>query len=361
VFADGDPCARHNLSVGRRFRFFGSAASCGALYRNRNANVRTLPEGAERIAIASMTESVAIMSVVINADPWQPYIETHPVLFQVTPERNVQSIVRLGLRPRHEVSVCTGTRYFKPRSGRVYLIEREYVPIVAVCGEPRVLEVDVAALEPQLVDPDEDMVAEKFPKMVSVAPPRRLMNDDGTEAPGQQGARTRWADLTPRFDRGEVTEQSLANGRISYRGVIAPDALTLIEIRSPTIEAFLGGLPDYVRGALPSAPMTSGSRNEIERARVLVTHTIDVLLCLSGVDGLEIRVSHPREVRVTAERLLRATRPCTMSLTCGLTRRRGRTRTRSSRLCCITLTSIAARVHGGSYRAKPSRRVFKSH
>ena len=88
------------------------------------------------------------------------------------------------------------------------------------------MRVDLAALSPELIDRDEDMVGERFPELVAEQPPRREMTGD-LEAPGQAGALARWADETAGFDRSEVTARSLECKRIAYRGVIPPVALTL--------------------------------------------------------------------------------------------------------------------------------------
>src|SRR4029077_7367040 len=97
---------------------------------------------------------------------------------------NVDSILRDGLRPGSDVGVSTLDNFFTTRRGRVYLIRQREIPIVEV-DDPRVIAVELAGRDHRLVDPDEDIVAEKFPDLVSVEPPARVLDDSGEEEPGQ--------------------------------------------------------------------------------------------------------------------------------------------------------------------------------
>jgi hypothetical protein len=63
----------------------------------------------------------------------------------------------------------------------------------------------------------------------------RALNDSGEEQPRKVGARAAWADTTPGFDPSEVTERSIKEGRLAYRGVIPPGALHEVTIPSPSI------------------------------------------------------------------------------------------------------------------------------
>jgi hypothetical protein len=207
---------------------------------------------------------------VIDQTAWDKFILANPVLFHVTPHENVESILRDGLRPGSEMDKTTRRDFFQTRKGRTYLIGFGEVPIVDMGPvESRVFAVELAHLDPALVDPDEDMVAERFPGMVAVPPPTRKMDGD-EEAPGQRGARAKWADTTSDFDRSRVTEGSLTEGRrMAYRGVIPPAALSLMDTRSRVVTAFAAKLPDCLDVAVQAIPLEGGWRTEVERARSL--------------------------------------------------------------------------------------------
>jgi hypothetical protein len=167
----------------------------------------------------------------------------------------------------------------------------------------RILAVDLSVLDPSLVDPDEDMVAEKFPEMVSVEPPTRAMSN-GEEEPGQIGALARWAETTADFDRSDVTVRSLQEGRMAYRGVIPPHALSEIEIPSVSIAAFVLAMPDDLRALLPQSPPPFGGwRNEVERSRTLVATMATGVL--DAVAQVQIRVEDPAEVPLICHQLIR--------------------------------------------------------
>jgi hypothetical protein len=206
----------------------------------------------------------------IDQTAWDKFILANPVLFHVTPQENVESILRDGLRPGSDMDKTTRRDFFQTRKGRTYLIGLGEIPIVDMgLLEPRVFAVELAHLDPALVDPDEDMVAERFPGMVAVPPPTRKM-DGNEEAPGQRGALAEWADTTSHFDRSRVTERSLTEGRrMAYRGVIPPVALSLMDTRSRVVTAFAGKLPEGLDVAVDAIPLEGGWRTEVERATSL--------------------------------------------------------------------------------------------
>ena len=121
----------------------------------------------------------------------------------------------------------------------MYLTVWRFVSLVRVDGEPRVFEVTLSALNPELVDPDEDVVAENYDELfrdvVRLAPPTREVTEEGEEVPGQEGDRARWAGSISTFADSAVTVRSLDYGRISYRGTIPPTALR--ELRCPVVRA----------------------------------------------------------------------------------------------------------------------------
>ena len=240
----------------------------------------------------------------IERERYDELIAIAPVMFHVTAARNLSDILRDGLRPGSDIGVSTLDNFFRTRRDHVYLIRQREVPIVDV-EDPRVIAVDMAALDHRLVDPDEDAVAEKFPEMVSIEPPMRALNDSGEEEPGQVGARADWADTTPGFDRSEVTERSIREGRLAYRGVIPPGALQQVTIQSPSILGFVTDLPDDLRSLVSTdAPRFSGWRSEVERGRAIVRTIVLAVLRAVG-EQVEIRVSDPADVPATAHSLIR--------------------------------------------------------
>lgn len=212
----------------------------------------------------------------IEPGPWQAYQLTNPVLFHVTPEQNMEAILRDGLRPGSEVEQSVRDDFFRARPGHVYLINRSDIPIVEVYAEPRAVAVDLSALDPALVDPDEDMVKDRFPDIVTVAPPHRECDAELNELPGQDGALARWADTTPDFDRSEVTERSLLEGgRISYRGTIPASAISELWIPSDPLARFEHTLHPDLRHDLAPVPHRSHWATEIERGRALAQVTAE--------------------------------------------------------------------------------------
>jgi hypothetical protein len=245
---------------------------------------------------------------VLDADRFAEILKVVPSLYHVTRATNVASIKVEGLRPGSEIELSTRDDFFSTRPGHVYLLGREDVPIVEVEGEPAVFAVDLATLDPALIDPDEDMVQQRFPEMVSVTPPRRALTPDGAEAPGQGGALARWAERTPGFDRSEVTERSLSeHRRLAYRGVIAAQALTLVSIPSTALQAFRVALPPPIAIALPQSPPWGGWRIEVTRARALVAGCVRSALQALGSD-IEIQTADPDLARTDAARLGEAAR-----------------------------------------------------
>jgi len=240
----------------------------------------------------------------IDPDCYDGLIAIAPVMFHVTPARNVSAILSDGIRPGSDVGVSTLENFFRTRRDHVYLIRQREIPIVDA-EDPRVIAVDLAALDHRLVDPDEDTVAEKFPEMVSVEPPARVLNGSGEEEPGQVGARAAWADATPGFDRNAVTERSIKEGRLAYRGVIPPGALQEVTIPSPSILGFVTDLPDDLRSLLSTdTPRFGGWRREVERSRAIVRTIVLAVLRAVG-EQVEIRVCDPADVPPTAHSLIR--------------------------------------------------------
>jgi hypothetical protein len=239
---------------------------------------------------------------VLDADKLAAFVKVAPVLFHVTPAANVPRIQAEGLRPGSEIGAITRDDFFSTRPGHTYLIGQREIPIVEIDDVPRVFAVELAALDPALINPDEDMVAERFPEMVSVPPPQREING-GVEAPGQRGARAAWAAGTPCFDRTEVTERSLWEGRrIAYRGVIPPNALRLLDTPSPVLAMFESTLSSDVDWSLPEPPLAGGWRVEVARSRAVLGEAARGVLRVVGFD-LPVDVAGPEQARATSERL----------------------------------------------------------
>ena len=222
-------------------------------------------------ARAPSSDRHARVALLIDQAAWDRFISVHDVLYHVTREENVDSILRDGLRPGSDLGTTTRDDFFQTRSGRTYLIGLAEVPIVDVGPhEPRVFSVELAGLDPTVVDPDEDIVAERFPEMVALPSPVREMDGD-QEVPGQNGARARWADESPDFHCSEVTERSLTEGlRMAYGGTIPARTLALMDTRSRVIQAFVEALPEGFSDPLGEIPLEGGWRTEVERARSLV-------------------------------------------------------------------------------------------
>jgi hypothetical protein len=238
---------------------------------------------------------------VIDSKQLADFITVTPVLFHITAATNISQIQRQGLLPGSEIGEVTCNDFFRTRPGHVYLIGCEEIPIVEIEGEPRVLAVDLTALAPELIDPDEDMVAERFPELVAVSPPQREMNG-AVEAQGQVGALARWAEETPGFDRSEVTARSLECKRIAYRGAIAPGALTLFDKPSPVLACLKSALRSEVAASLPPTPHWGGWRSEVLRARVVVRLAVVGTLRAVGAHA-DVGVGDPEEARATFERV----------------------------------------------------------
>lgn len=157
------------------------------------------------------------------------------------------------------MGVNTLENFNKTRPNHVCLIKQREIAIVGV-ADPRVVAVDLAQLDPCLMDPDEDLVAEKFPEMVTFVPLVRPLTEAGEEEAGQHGALAAWAESAPDFDRSEVTERSIAEDGLAYRGVIPPRELDEIAIPSPSILGFEAGLPDDLRSrcSMPTVRLEDG-------------------------------------------------------------------------------------------------------
>ena len=201
----------------------------------------------------------------------------------------------------------------------MYLTVWRFVSLVRVDGEPRVFEVTLSALNPELVDPDEDVVAENYDELfrdvVRLAPPTREVTEEGEEVPGQEGDRARWAGSISTFADSAVTVRSLDYGRISYRGTIPPTALRELDVPSYVLARFREALPDALRAACPRVPSMSSGQNEVQRARVLVTRMVLAVLERVGEAAIDVRMGRPleahaveRQLRDIARRLGRETR-----------------------------------------------------
>jgi hypothetical protein len=258
-------------------------------------------------------------AVMIDAERWGEYIATSPVLYHVTSERDAPAIRLEGLRPGSEIGRSNYEGHYRTRSGRVYLTVWRFVSLVRVDGEPRVFEVTLSALNPELVDPDEDVVAENYDELfrdvVRLAPPTREVTEEGEEVPGQEGDRARWAGSISTFADSAVTVRSLDYGRISYRGTIPPTALRELDVPSYVLARFREALPDALRAACPRVPSMSSGQNEVQRARVLVTRMVLAVLERVGEAAIDVRMGRPleahaveRQLRDIARRLGRETR-----------------------------------------------------
>jgi hypothetical protein len=258
----------------------------------------------DRLDRQGQSAVIAMGDVMLDQAVFDTYIEAgNLVLVHVTPESNTDGILKHGLRPGSQLGTSTRDDFFRTRTERTYLIKFADVPIVEVNGEPRVFQIDVRQLDPQLIDPDEDIVAERFPELVDIPPPLREIDENGDERPGQAGARAAWADRCENFDRSEVTARCLLEfGRVSYRGTIPPDALTLLEIPSQALVMFTQTLNRDLSAALPSPPLAGDWRTETRRARAILNAVVRGS-CLAIGRDIQIRTDDPYKVRATSDRL----------------------------------------------------------
>jgi len=235
---------------------------------------------------------------VIHERAWNEYIAVHPVLFHVTPEGNVPSILERGLIPGSRLGVSVRDDFFRTRAGRTYLIKQADIPIVDVFDEPRVLAIDLAQLDPARVDPDEDCVKDRFPEVVDVPAPIRECDAANNELPGQAGRLALWADAIPDFDRSEVTERSLKEaGRMSYRGVIPTSAITLVHVPSEAVGRFVGALRLDSAAVRPHVPHQSTWKAEVRRA-CLIAEVVATELCAAlGHNGVRVSLADPYRMR----------------------------------------------------------------
>jgi hypothetical protein len=155
-----------------------------------------------------------------------------PFMFHVTEAGAVPAILAGGLRPGSELGISTKEGFFKTREGHVYVGDL-IGALVEVAGRRAYLQIDLRKLDPALIDPDEDQVQGSFDRKAGgwVARPPPVNSGDGTpEAVGE--ALADWAEATEGFDGPEVTAKSLESGRISYRGIIPPEAVQVVTFLS---------------------------------------------------------------------------------------------------------------------------------
>lgn len=172
----------------------------------------------------------------------QGYLERHcPWLFHGTAVANLASIAERGIQPGSRLGRSNAKQAFhRTRRGHVYLSQLEHCRRLQAAGDidPGTVRVDLRLLDPQLIDPDEDMVqhARWFDneRWVSIDPP--LFGPNWSAGPNGEGTLDHWAETTPGFDAPEVTTRSLQRGRISYCGVVPASAVELFEpFTSPSV------------------------------------------------------------------------------------------------------------------------------
>jgi hypothetical protein len=199
-------------------------------------------------------------------------------MFHVTRADAVAAILAEGLRPGSERGVTSKGGFFKTRQGHVYLGNLLSLAIVEVAGRRAYLQVDLSKLEPALIDPDEDQVQSSFDRRGGgwvTEPPPVLPEGTDPEEAGQ--ALATWADTTEGFDAPEVTAKSLESGRISYRGTIPADAITVVTFLSEGPQLFHDAaqqtLSDRIVGLTPP-PELGFYKTEVARALALARSLI---------------------------------------------------------------------------------------
>jgi hypothetical protein len=166
--------------------------------------------------------------------------ERGPRLFHASRAAAAEPILHSGLMPGSEIGVCNKAGFHKTRRGHVYLCERETAETTVEVMAPRALfSIDLRFLEPERINPDEDMVFFSWlhpndtwsgePHWIDVMPPFNLSEDQPfIEGPNGEGTLAYWAETTLGFDSEEITRKSLWRGRIAYQGTISPAALVRI-------------------------------------------------------------------------------------------------------------------------------------
>ena len=199
-------------------------------------------------------------------------------MFHVTGADVVPAILAAGLVPGSERGVSSKGGFFKTRADHVYLGNLLSLAIVPVAGRRAYLRVDLNKLDPALIDPDEDQVQGSFDRGADgwvTAPPPMLPQGTDPEEAGQ--ALATWADTTKSFDAPEVTAKSLESGRISYRGTIPADAITVVTFLSEGPRRFHDAaqqaLSDGNLGLMPP-PELGFYKTEVARAVALARSLI---------------------------------------------------------------------------------------
>jgi len=203
-------------------------------------------------------------------------------LHHVTPREAVPSVLEQGLVPGSQLGHRQHGGFFETRADHVYLSDLLTVAVVEIPGERALLAVDLCQLNPELIDPDEDMVQQSFWSSGGrwldhdEHPPIRQM-EEGSEVQGQDGALASWAEETEGFDAPQITAKSLNEGRIAYSGVVPPAAIEEIHHPSEGCAFFATTVASELGEAveLPAGPPLGFYRTEIGRAYALAACVID--------------------------------------------------------------------------------------
>jgi hypothetical protein len=162
----------------------------------------------------------------------EAHIEAHgPWLFHATSLEVLGAILVEGLRPGSEVGRSNAEGFHRTRPGHVYLSELSQIRGLQLAGDlpGELIGADLSRLNPGRIDPDEDMVQHAWlfegERWVSAEPP--IFETGWEEGPNGEGTLAYWAETTLGFDAPDVTKRSLTRGRVSYRGVIGPEALEI--------------------------------------------------------------------------------------------------------------------------------------
>jgi hypothetical protein len=236
------------------------------------------------------------------------------LMFHVTRVDAVPAILAEGLRPGSERGVSSKGGFFKTRAGHVYLGDLLSLAIVEVAGPRAYLQVDLCKLDPALIDPDEDQVQGSFDRRAAgwvAEPPPALA--EGTDPEKAGHALATWADTTEGFDAPKVTAKSLESGRISYRGTIPADAISVVTFLSEGPQLFHDAaqqaLSDRDLGLAPP-PELGFYTTEVARALALTRSLIRSAAESVGepADPLLPEWPHSEDAIPTRDLLIRAAR-----------------------------------------------------
>jgi len=174
-----------------------------------------------------------------------------PYLFHVTSDDATrQKILREGLIPWDDgpgSSAWNDEPFLMPRPGHVYLGTENFMRTLAASlgvQSHTLLRVDLRRLDPQRVNPDEDIflpcgyLGKLNPSAFGIEDPTGLVDDPRYNIGRDErpyASYGEWAEDIDFGRDGSVTEASLEYGAVSFRGIVAPAALEAVRVTGETV------------------------------------------------------------------------------------------------------------------------------